>query len=98
MAITNTKCKVVDRDRRQLFEAKHGDHVTQPRMLQPIADADNITVGNGFVPAELLPGDMVFAAVSTVGTEPALLIRNAANNGWVEIELSAAVTVAAKSD
>jgi hypothetical protein len=83
MAVTNTKFKITDRTRRiprnQLFK----DHETQPRLLQPVAAATDVTVANGFVATDLRPGDLMFVvAGASSGNPPELWTRNGANGGW----------------
>lgn len=94
MAITNTKFKITERTRRQRGKASFSDHTKQPRLLQPVTDSEDITVANGFVPGDLIPGDMIFALLSIDNAVPALLIRQSGNTSWHELRLVAgAVTV-----
>lgn len=92
MAVTNEECKCTDRDLRENFQAKHSDHDTQPRILQPVAEIEDLTVANGFIVADLHPGDMIFVAQGTDNTKPSLVIRNAASDGWYEFQLNSANT------
>lgn len=52
-----------------------------PRLLQPVANDTDLTTANGFTSANLRPGDMIMVADGTA-SNPQLLVRNEANNGW----------------
>lgn len=95
-AVANTAMRWSEEDRRGPDNSTPPQGwQTQPRMLQPITTKANLTVANGFKPANLRPADMVCTLTEETGVVT-LNIRNAANNGWYQINISgtgSAVTV-----
>lgn len=57
-----------------------------PRMLTPVLERGDVTLANGFTPANLRPGDIVTCIDTDAGSpDCALLIRRADNAGWISL-------------
>ena len=75
MAVTNTDFRVRGLQVRD-----------RPRILEPVADADNLSAANGTANAsELRAGDMVFCALASTDAAESLMIRNKDNDSWWEL-------------
>lgn len=88
--VTNTVMKWTPTDRRGPFgdaTNKSKDVNNQPRLLQPVTVKGSLTTNNGFTAANCRPGDMVVSLTEETNVIT-LNIRNAANSGWYQINIS----------